>query len=272
MPIPGLIFQRARKCRSAIRCMENNAMKVSAIISTYNSAKFLPGRLHNLLDQTIRDQMEIVIINSGSQENEQEIVESFRSLHEHIVYISTEREGLYAAWNRAIKLSRGQYLITANTDDRTREDAYEILSSHLDAHERIGLVYANLCVTNEINDILRWQRWNQKSSWKSVSWPEYKHMDLLLQCLCGPQPMWRRSVHNQVGYFDESFKIAGDYEFWLRVAERYDLLHIDQFLGLFYDNPGGISRSDSIQSREENLRARKKYFSSTTHKYPGSES
>ena len=42
---------------------------VSAIISTYNSAFFIRGRIENLLNQTISDQLEIIIVNSGSDEN-----------------------------------------------------------------------------------------------------------------------------------------------------------------------------------------------------------
>jgi len=62
------------------------------------------------------------------------------------------------------------------------------------------------------------------------------------------QPMWRKSIHERFGYFNESLKFAADYDMWLRAAERgANMQRINEILGLYYRNPQGIS------SKEETL-------------------
>ena len=61
--------------------------------------------------------------------------------------------------------------------------------------------------------------------------------------------MWRRSVHDEHGLFSERYRIAGDYEFWARIAQTHSfaavhpLLHLPEALGVFYDAPGTLSGS-----------------------------
>ena len=60
--------------------------------------------------------------------------------------------------------------------------------------------------------------------------------------------MWRKSIHERFGYFNESLKFAADYDMWLRAAERgANMQRINEILGLYYRNPQGIS------SKEETL-------------------
>ena len=94
---------------------------VSAIVSAYNSEKYMAGRLQNLIDCSLyqRNQLEIIVVDSCSQQNEGQCVNEFMRQFKHIVYIRTaQRESVYGAWNRGIRLANGKYIINANTDDR----------------------------------------------------------------------------------------------------------------------------------------------------------
>ncbi|HEX2975931.1 MAG TPA: glycosyltransferase, partial [Bacteroidales bacterium] len=124
--------------------------KVSAIVSVYNSEKFIRGCLDDLLGQTLyeKGELEIVLVNAGSKENEDAIIREYKSKHPDIKYIKTdERETIYQAWNRGVKASSGKFITNANTDDRHRRDALEVLSGHLDRNEDVDLVYSDLYVT-----------------------------------------------------------------------------------------------------------------------------
>ena len=88
------------------------------------------GCLEDLENQTMRDRMEVVIVDSASPEAERAIVEEFQKKFDNIRYIRTEqRETLYSAWNRAVKVARGEYLTNANTDDRHAPEALAQLSA-----------------------------------------------------------------------------------------------------------------------------------------------
>src|SRR6185295_18596123 len=139
---------------------------VTAIVSTYNSERFLRGCLEDLEAQTMAGRLEIIVVDSGSEQNERAIVEEFQQRYRNIVYLRTEREPLYAAWNRAIGIARGRYLTNANADDRHRPDAYEILARALDEHP-VGIVYADSLLTRVENETFA-----TTGSKRSFQWPE----------------------------------------------------------------------------------------------------
>ena len=87
---------------------------VSAIISIYNCEKFIRGCLEDLERQTIADRIEIVAVNSGSQENEKDIIREYQNKYSNIVYLETnKRETIYKAWNRGITAASGKYVTNA---------------------------------------------------------------------------------------------------------------------------------------------------------------
>ncbi|MFC1637032.1 glycosyltransferase family 9 protein, partial [Planctomycetota bacterium] len=73
---------------------------VTAIVSTYNAERLIAGCLEDLENQTIADRLEVIVIDSGSQENEEAIVCEYQREYDNIVYLKTDRrEGIYTAWN-----------------------------------------------------------------------------------------------------------------------------------------------------------------------------
>ncbi|MGL5065798.1 MAG: glycosyltransferase, partial [Microcoleus sp.] len=221
---------------------------VSAIVSAYNSEKFMRGCLQDLVDQTLykNGELEIIVLDSGSQENEQSIVREFQTQYPNIIYDrAPDRETLYAAWNRGIKMSRGAYITNANTDDRHRPDALEILAKYLDENPAVSLVYADQLITDRVNDTFATtqadRRWN---------WPAFDYNELERRCIIGPQPMWRKSLHETHGYFRSEFTAAGDYEFWLRVGKTEKFARLPEILGLYFANPQGLELSSSISQQE----------------------
>jgi O-antigen biosynthesis protein len=243
--------------------MANKQYKVAALVSTYNSEKYFRSCLENLLSQTLASQLQIIIINSGSEQNEEAIAQEFQQLHENITYCRTEREMLYGAWNRSIQLAQADYLISANTDDRLHPDALYHMATALDNRAEIGLVYADTFLTQKTSDVLGPLSWEKPSSnWIRITRPDYQHKTLLMQNYCGPQPMWRKTLHSQFGLFDESFRVAGDYEFWLRIAEHVPFFHLSDpgCLGLFLEHPHSIEQLNPELLATENQLIALKYF------------
>lgn len=233
---------------------------VSAIVSAYKSERFIGECLKNLLLQTIADKLEIIVIDSASPEKEGEIVKHYQKDHWNIVYYRTEtRETLYQAWNRGIRMALGQYITNANTDDRLRNDAYEIMSRELEANENIALVYADYFITPFEN-----QTFAEHIRSGYCRRPDYSPSIMLAGCHMGPQPMWRKTVHDQIGYFEESYRSAGDYEFWCRMGVRFPMRHIPEFLGLYLHNTSGIANSNLMISHGEARRIKDAY----ADKYP----
>ncbi|HEX6160190.1 MAG TPA: glycosyltransferase [Thermoanaerobaculia bacterium] len=229
---------------------------ISAIVSTYNSERFLRGCLEDLEAQTIAGRLEIIVIDSNSPQSEGEIVREFQQRHDNIRYVRTaERESLYAAWNRAIGLARGTYLTSANTDDRHRPDALERLTNALEANPGAALAYADAAVTLRENDTFH------EDAAVFLRWPDFDRRRLFEVAFIGPQPVWRRDLHERHGLFDASFTAAADYEWWLRLAAAGEtFVHVPEVLGLYLASPTSIEHRNPQLNWQESELARERYW------------
>jgi glycosyltransferase involved in cell wall biosynthesis len=235
---------KSEKCRD----VPAEQFRVSAIVSTYNSERFMRGCLEDLVGQSLckKGQLEIIVVNSGSQQNEEAIVREFQRNFGNIKYIKTDcRETLYRAWNRAIKAATGRYITNANTDDRHREDALEVMAAALDAREDIGLVYADILVTRATNETFP-----SNTADNYARQPDFSLRQSLMYCMFGPQPMWRRSVHEQIGFFNPDYIVAADYDFFIKVAWRFGAFHISEILGLYLAGVGVESKNQKLCAEE----------------------
>lgn len=211
-------------------------MKVSAIISTYNSQRYIRKCIEDLLSQSIASDIEIIVVNSGSQQNESEIVQAYMKKFSNIFLIETKRETIYSAWNTGLSIASGEYVSNANTDDKHDRRFFELVTQELDKNKDKILCYTDFELFKEQDgNVLRRGTSIRKS---------YSRSRLLQINYVGPQPVWRRSVHEEFGFFNEKFVVAGDYEFWLRISQKYDFCYLNKPLGKY------LFRRDSLERRD----------------------
>lgn len=211
---------------------------VTAIVSTYAAERFIRGCLDGLVAQSIFTDLEVIVIDSGSPQGEGAICREFMGRHPQITVLRTEREPLYVAWNRALLLARGRYVTNSNTDDRHHSKFMEIMAGKLEAQPEVALAYADQYVSHTENETVAEC---EARSARLRRWPDFTRQDLMLRCITGSQPMWRKTLHSAVGGFDTRYRIAADYDMWLRFAARFELLHVPVPLGVFYDSPDTLS-------------------------------
>lgn len=236
------------------------AVRVSAICSVRNGQAFIRGRLDDLMAQTLykEGRLEIIVVDSASTDTTPLILE--REYLPYITLIQTPfRESMYAAWNRAIRLAQGAYIVPANVDDRLRDDALEVMAACLDQDHTVDMVCPDSYVTSVAN-----ATWTQGLATLSHEAPYTTgRLDFVnsphpqtIQCKIGNTPMWRKSLHQDIGYLDPSYLIAGDYEWALRLeAYKRGIAWLPEVLGLFYFHPSTQGRAYSEQSAYESRRA-----------------
>ncbi len=128
------------------------------------------------------------------------------------------------------------------------------MAKTLDENPAIALVYGDQIRTDTPNDTFE-----DHHGTGSERRADYSHQRLLFGCCVGSQPMWRKSLHDELSYFDETLTCAGDWDFWLRISQKYDFKHIHDFLGLYYYNAEGIEHGNKIHSLYERYIVGKRY-------------
>ncbi len=220
---------------------------LSVIVSTYASAAFIRECLEDLEGQTIVDRCEFIVVDAASPEQEGAIALEFQRRYGNVTYVrAPKRIGVYAAWNMAIRLARGRYITPFSTNDRLNPDAYAQMVAALETHPDVALVYGDSYVTDLPHQTF--QRHHRIGTW---TWPAYNYQQLLRECMIGPHPMWRRAVHETVGYFDESYAALGDQDFWIRIGATHAMMHLPVVTGLYWKSPDGLSNRPALTTPEE---------------------
>lgn len=226
---------------------------ISALVFVYGAERFMRGLLEDLCAQTIAPQMEIIVVDTGSPTDEGAIVRELVARHPNIAYLRTpERETTTAACNRCVKAARGRYLTLACADDRHRPDALERLVAALQTDPGAILAYADVAVTTTENEVF-----GTTNVVGHFRWPEFDAPRLFEVCYVGPQPVYRRELHERHGLYDPAFVSAGDYEMWLRAVARGErFVHVPEVLGLYLHSPTSSEHANQALSLAESEKAR----------------
>lgn len=226
-------------------------LKVSAIVSTYKSEKNIRDCLEDLISQSLykKGQVEIIVIDSCSPENEKTVVEEFQKYYPRIKYLRTfERETIYCAWNRGISMACGIYITNHNTDDRLKFDTLERFSDYLDNNPNTVLVHGDQKRVSD-SEIVHRNNITGDGHWK---WFPFSRLGLLVCTQVGSQPMWRRSLHEKYGYFDPLLTILGDRDFFIRISQEGDFHFIPEVLGTLHMSEISLSHNLNISNLEHN--------------------
>ena len=121
---------------------------LSVIVPVYNTEKFIANTLDSIIDAAI-DNMEIIVINDGSKDNSEKIIEEYvKDFPELIRYIKQENHGLGNVRNVGLKEAKGKYIASIDSDDTINinffADAVEYLEKDIDI-----VIYDWQSITNE---------------------------------------------------------------------------------------------------------------------------
>ena len=219
--------------------------RVTAIVSAYFAEEYLDGRITNLLDQ---DEHPHIIAIAQKCSKEAEILASYDKV---LTILTNDIPGIYEAWNIGIRAAQTPYITNANCDDRLYPGALKKMADILDKETTYGVVYANQDIVTEIDG-------NPIGQFK---WAEGGLPELMKGCFLGPMPMWRRQLHDRYGYFDENYKSAGDYEYWLRLAKGgVKFYHVrDWTSGAYLQRKNSVEHREPLRSLWETNNIRMKY-------------
>jgi len=100
--------------------------KLSIIVPVYNVEQYLEKCLNSLVKQTLKD-IEIIVVNDGTKDNSQKIIDQFVKKYKNVKSFIKENGGLSSARNYGLTQAKGEYIAFVDSDDYVAEDMYETM-------------------------------------------------------------------------------------------------------------------------------------------------
>ncbi len=215
---------------------------VSIIIATRNPGKQLQ-RCINSIESQSHAAREIIVIDAGSTDTTAAYLESISG--RLFYWESKPDEGIYHAWNKGLMHTRGKWICFLGADDEfaSRESLAILVDIALSSNAvlatgRALLVDGSGLELHEIGQPWDWRRLRVQQ--------EIVHVGAL----------HHRDLFSRYGNFDSTLKIAGDYDFLLRLPEDARVAFVPSVVVRMGD--GGISRANPDKVFRETLIVQKR--------------
>ena len=191
-------------------------MKVSVIIPMYNSKDTIKSAIESVLNQTYKEPIEIIVVNDGSKDGCEKIVEKMiinNQTNRTIKLINKPNGGVSSSRNRGIKEANGEYIAFLDSDDMWHPQKLELVFEALkdDSIKFIGHSY-----TLENN-------FDKKFNLEKLSKVSFTKL-LLKNFAVTPSIIIKKEICE---YFDETMTHTEDHELWLRIALKTDVHYLD---------------------------------------------
>jgi glycosyltransferase involved in cell wall biosynthesis len=118
---------------------------------------------------------------------------------------------MYDAINKGMKLASGDIVAYLNSDDLYFDDTIQRVVDFFSANAHTDLIFSDLRYIDEHDTTLLIRKY------PSFSWKYFAVLDG--STVPQQTTFWRKRVFDTVGYFDSSFRMAGDFEFFIRVGK-----------------------------------------------------
>src|SRR5690625_3075125 len=97
-------------------------IKVTVIISVYNTEKYVGVEIDSIINQSLKD-IEIIIINNGSTDNKLRLSQKYACYNDRIEVYSQDNQGQFVAINLGLRHASGEFIYFIDSDDLLSEDA-----------------------------------------------------------------------------------------------------------------------------------------------------
>jgi hypothetical protein len=228
----------------------DNTRKCSLISSVFKSDEFIDTFVSNCENLSSYEAIDHYYMVSNLSSIEKKTFFQVLSKHRNVIFVWHRKDpGLYECWNRGIKLAITKYVSNANVDDL--RDCYHVekLVGDLDANDKYSFIASALHPFYTFSGDLKLHQ--IEHPWYSDQQGDIKFRQLgfaeedkqgqhsitphnLPHCM----PIWRKSLHDTYGYFDEAtYGTFADWAFWLKITLDEEVGYLNgQGLGYYYVN------------------------------------
>ena len=221
----------------------NSFPKISIITVAYNAEKYIEETILSVINQNYSN-IEYIVIDGGSKDSTLNIIRKYEK--RITTWVSEPDNGMYDAINKGLLKITGDLWMSLNSDDYlcNNDIISKVVNAYIATEGKYEAYFGN--IYRKIGNKFR------KTSLFNIDFP------ILLSsghCTFFPQPatFLTKKVIEKVGFFDLNYKYASDYDYFLRVLNQFEVMHINQFFTVFREHENSITQTQHILMNAERL-------------------
>jgi glycosyltransferase involved in cell wall biosynthesis len=189
---------------------------VSIVTPSYNQGRFIEETIQSVLNQNYPN-LEYLVLDGGSRDNTLDILKRYEG---RLVWISEKDRGQADAINKGFRLAKGDILGWLNSDDTYLPGAIRKVVQYFQAHRDVGMLYGEGYHVDSAGKII--ERYYTEPF-------DFQRLGEIC-FICQPTAFLRAEVFRAIGPLETSLRYCLDYEYWMRVAKRFRISYLDDYL------------------------------------------
>lgn len=211
-------------------------MKISIVTPAYNAALLISKCIDSVKNQTYKD-VEHIIINDGSKDDTRRVIADHEGTYS-IKCLDQDNRGIAYSMTRGFKEATGDIFGWIDSDNYYYENILEKVVNIFENNPELDVVYGNVDIVDGNGKILN-------------TYKPPKHLSLknALVRATGAIPVqpavfFKRTLYEKIAGFDTRYRIAGDYDFWLKALALKPKTHYEDIsFGNYLRDDKAISQS-----------------------------
>lgn len=224
--------------------------RISVVVATYNSVSTVQRCINSVVGQDY-PHVELFVVDGASTDGTVEILQANTRT---VAWSSAPDRGVFQAWNKALRQAQGDWICFLGADDYfwslqvLSEMAPRLDSAYTDG---VHIVYGQVGAITQTGDLRRliglpWEAVRDRMQWE--------------MCIPHPGMFHHRTLFERYGLFDESYRVAGDYDFLMRELRDGVARFVPEVITTAFQD-GGISNSPelALTALREMAQVRRRY-------------
>jgi len=214
--------------------------RISIIIACYNSSKTITKTIQSLKNQKYFN-YEVIIVDGGSTDNTIELIKSFKI--SNIKIISEPDQGIGDAWNKGLKICRGNIIGILNSDDYYEKNIFSKIDKSFSNWNVPVVGFGNTILFDPKKQSKKLFKGKNRSKIGLLNGFGFLH----------PSVFFNRKALKKVGFFNIDYRIASDADWLLRA--KFLKVNFKKIPSISYMLSGGISSKNKYTAMGEYMDA-----------------